>query len=539
MVWTKAYPATRRAAFLFGTFLLSHVLLAEGAAPAWLELLSQAQQAHQSEEYSAAATLAQRALTLAEKVPSSGSADLNLAAVLNTLGAARLALGQPGEAAPLLVRALDIRRRLLPRPHLDLAVSLSNHASALLLTGEFTPAHVAASDAVAMFESIHATNTVDYGLALNNLAAASVGQGEYASAIPIFDRARGVLATILPPVAPRIVRVLINEGAAVQRSGDLARASQLLEDAVALARQQSRAEPVLLSGAINALGDLRMQQGRATDAEQLFVEALKVAASINPPMPLRSGVIEANLARAYQRRGHPEQAEERFKSALDTLRAVQSIAPTEYAAELNNYGLLMLSQRRFAPAGEAFAEAQRIFESKLGAAHPSSIAVIVNLADVAERRHQWARAAELYQRAVDLDTQHFGRNHFRVALDLNSLGAFEARRKHFPEAMKLLRESLDILRASYGPEHPDVALVAANLGRTLWMTKRYDEAEGLFAEAIRVQESHFGLDYAQLVPLYEEYAQLLHTNQHFAASESVKLRAMRIRVRQALGKTTA
>ena len=69
-------------------------------------------------------------------------------------------------------------------------------------------------------------------------------------------------------------------------------------------------------------------------------------------------------------------------------------------------------------------------------------------------------------------------------------------------------------------------------------TKQYDEAEGLFADAIRIQVSRFGPDYAQLVPLYEEYAAILHANQHFAASESAKVQAMRIRVRQALGKAS-
>lgn len=69
--------------------------------------------------------------------------------------------------------------------------------------------------------------------------------------------------------------------------------------------------------------------------------------------------------------------------------------------------------------------------------------------------------------------------------------------------------------------------------------RQYDEAEALFSDAIRIQESHFGPGYAQLVPLYAEDARLPYTNRHLAASKSVKLRAMRIWGRQALGKTTA
>ena len=103
----------------------------------------------------------------------------------------------------------------------------------------------------------------------------------------------------------------------------------------------------------------------------------------------------------------------------------------------------------------------------------------------------------------------------------------------------MLRESVSILRSTWGPDHPEVALVAANLGRALWMLKRYDEAEPLLADAIRVLEHAYGSDSTKLLPLYDDYAQLLSSNEHYAASESAKVAAMRIRVRQALGKASA
>lgn len=530
----------RRGPFLFGTLLLCHVLAAESLAPAWPEFVRQARDALAREDYPAAAEFAQRAVSQAESGQRSGpKADLDFASALSILGAARLSLGDSAEATPLIERALDIRRKLLPAPNYDLATSICNDASVLLLSAEFSRARALAAEAAAMFESLHSTDNIDYGVTLNNLAVAIAELGEYAPAVAMYDRAHAALSTVLPPAAPRIVQLLVNQGIAVQRSGDLVRASGIVEGALDLARQAAPPNPPLLANALNALGDLRLLQGRTKDAEMLLTEALRLASAFDPPMPLRRGLIEANLARANHRNGHIGAAEEHFQSALATLRKVQSNAPTEYASQLNNYGLLLVQLRRFTPAADAFSEAQSIFEAKLGASHPSSVAVTVNLAGVAERRHQAARAAELYQRAVDLDTEHFGRNHYRVGLDLNSLGAFEARHKHLPEAARFLRESYGILRTAYGPDHPEVALIAANLGRTLWMMKLYDEAEGLFAESIRIQELRFGADYAQLIPLYEEYAQLLHANQHFAASESAKLSAMRIRVRQALGKTSA
>ena len=78
-------------------------------------------------------------------------------------------------------------------------MSISNHASALLLTGELAKARALAAESAAMFESLHDTNNVDYGLTLNNLAVATAEQGDYAPALAIYDRARDVLSAVLPP----------------------------------------------------------------------------------------------------------------------------------------------------------------------------------------------------------------------------------------------------------------------------------------------------------------------------------------------------
>lgn len=539
MTRTIELPIQRRAAIVFGTFLLGNVLAAAdlaAPAPNWEPIEQQARLAYQRSDYGAARDQAARALASAE---SASAPDIQVAGVLNVFGAALLGLNKPAEAAPLLDRALSIRRRLLTAPNLDLAVSLNNHASMLLVTDALEPARATASEAVAMFEALGETKGFEYGVSLNNLAAACSNLGDYARAIPVYEHAREVLSAQSPSVAPRILRLLVNEGIAVQRLGDLERAGSLYESAIELARQSSSADAFALPNALNALADVRTQQGRYADAERTVTEALSLASAIVPPDPPKTAVIEATLARICQRRGNFKAAEAHFDSALAALRAAQATAPVVYASELNNYGLLLLSMKRLGPAGDAFEEAQRIFDSKLGASHPNAIAVTVNRGTLAERRHQSARAAALFRQAIDLDTAHFGRNHFRVALDLNSLGVFEHRRHHYERAEPVLRESVSILRAAWGPDHPEVGTVESNLGRALWMLKRYDEAEPFLADAIRVMEHAYGSDSPKLLTFYDDYAQLLRANEHYAASETVKLAAMRIRVRQALGKTSA
>ena len=408
----------------------------------------------------------------------------------------------------------------------------------LLITDVPDAARAAATEAIAMFEALGETKSYEYGVSLNNLAAAFSNLGDYAHAVPVYEHARGILLAQPSPDSARILRLLVNEGVALQRLGNLERAGALYESAIGIARQPPAIDAFALPSALRALGDLRLQQGRNADAERILAEALALATAAVPADPLRTGAIEATLARACHRRGNSVAALTHFLTALAAMRAARSTAPVAYASELNNYGVFLLSMKRLEPAGDAFEEAQRIFDAKLGATHPNSIAVTVNRGTLAERRHKLARAAELYQMAVDLDTAHFGRNHFRVALDLNSLGVFEHRRHHYAEAERLLREAASILRTTWGADHPEVGIVSSNLARTLWRQKRYGDAGPLLAEAIRVLENAYGKDSPRLIPLYDEYALLLHDGQNYAAAETAKLSAMRIRVRQALGKGT-
>ena len=101
-----------------------------------------------------------------------------------------------------------------------------------------------------------------------------------------------------------------------------------MEDALAFARQASLSDPALLANALNALGDLRLQQGRPAEAERLLTEAFRLVSRFDPPLPLRAGVIEANLARANHRNGRLAAADEHFQSALATLRTVRVHRPS-------------------------------------------------------------------------------------------------------------------------------------------------------------------------------------------------------------------
>jgi tetratricopeptide (TPR) repeat protein len=84
-------------------------------------------------EYGRARELFQRALAIWQF---SAGDDRDTATALNNLGVANLYLGENEKARDLMARGLELRRRLLPSGHPDIAVSLYNYAVALEKLGQ-------------------------------------------------------------------------------------------------------------------------------------------------------------------------------------------------------------------------------------------------------------------------------------------------------------------------------------------------------------------------------------------------------------------
>lgn len=97
-----------------------------------------------------------------EILDGAGSDGLLTAAALNNLAVAHLYLREYAEARDLTARALDLRRRLLPASHPDIAQTLYNHAVALEKLGQRKSARTAFREA----QTIRSTFASDNSLGL-------------------------------------------------------------------------------------------------------------------------------------------------------------------------------------------------------------------------------------------------------------------------------------------------------------------------------------------------------------------------------------
>ena len=225
------------------------------------------------------------------------------------------------------------------------------------------------------------------------------------------------------------------------RSIEAARALQLqgrTAAAEALYRELLQNQPDDV-GALEALGVLVFQHGRAHEALPLFARAV----AIRPG----SARMLANLGEALRVVG-------RQNEALDHLRKAVAIDPT-LAQSWNSLGLLAFDQRRYAEAETSYRESIRL--------RPKFVAAFINLGYTLLALKRIAEAAEVHRAALAIDPNN--------PVALTSLGQALcelADPESLEEAEAVSRRALAL-----APRSPQMI---NNLGRVLRLQGRLDEA---------------------------------------------------------------
>ena len=153
-----------------------------------------------------------------------GQRDLVLpeaALLLNNTGYYLYERARYSEAEPLLVRALQIRERLLGLLHPDTATSFHNLALLYHNQGKYAQAEPLYVRALAIREQQLGADHPDTAQSLNNLALLYQSQGKYEQAKPLYQRAFVIYEKALGPEHPDTATSLHNLASLYQKPGQV------------------------------------------------------------------------------------------------------------------------------------------------------------------------------------------------------------------------------------------------------------------------------------------------------------------------------
>ena len=357
--------------------------------------------------------------------------------------------GQYTEAEPLLIKALDIREKILEPMHPDVAQSYHNLARLYHEQGKYSEAEPLYQQALAIRESSLGSDNPDLAITLNYIGMLYYYQGKYAQAEPLHQRALTIREKVLGSEHSYIAHSLAN------------------------------------------LAVLNQTQGKYVDAEPLFQRSLEICekalGSEHPDVANSLG----NLASLYQAQGKYAEAEPLYQRALDIREKALGSEHPDVANSLNSLASLYQDQGKYAEALPLYQRALTIQEQILGGDHPDVATCLINIGGIYYNQGKYVWAEQNLQRALAIQKKTLGSNHPDQAKTLYNLAVLYGQQGKYDKAKPLFRQALIIYEKALGPEHPDLATFLENYARMLRRARLTREAIPLEerAKAIRIKRA--------------------------------------------------
>jgi len=381
------------------------------------------------------------------------------ATLMDAIGRAYLSLGLDRPAAPLLERALTLRRQSDGGEPLEVASSL------------------------------------------RSLAQLDGSRGRYRDAETLLREALAIERKGLGPGDPGTVATLQALSDTLTRLGELDAAEPLAREALAIRQGANPQDPLAIAESQQVLARVLLRRGDYGEVERLRREELATRRRLLSPSHSQVAESLANLALTLNIRGKHEEAARLTREALEIFRKILPPDHPAIATTLQNLAQILHSQGDLTAAQASYREALALRRAKYGDRNPLVAVTMNNLGAVLQdesrqgssEKHQAKldEALALHRQALDIRRAVFGDQHPAVANSLCNLG--EARRfgGDLPAAESHYRQCLALLRELVGDDHPTVSHALAGLGRVLLDRGEPKAAVDLLRHALAIRRRSF------------------------------------------------
>jgi len=357
--------------------------------------------------------LARQALETREAMFSAD--DLDLVPSLRNLAKVLEHQHQTEAARALYERIVAIKNRHRAE---DLAASLVDMGNLLLNEGRYGEARPWYEKALAVQVATGKRESVETGLALNNLAKLHKEIGEYDRARSLYDDALALWRAVRGPGHPDVARTTNSLATLLQTVGEFSAAEKRYEDALAI--WERHGDRAAITWVRNNLGTLYAEMGNFPEARSQYEQAL----DLSPPESDKSTILY-NLARLHHRTNEPDRAGELYEQALAIRRRVHGESHPIVATTLMGLADVLLEKGDLDGAETRYAEAARIWQSSVPS-HPDNALPLSGRARVSIRRGEFQKAVGLLQEALAIRERSFGPEHPALATELYELARAQA-----------------------------------------------------------------------------------------------------------------
>jgi tetratricopeptide (TPR) repeat protein len=310
--------------------------------------------------------------------------------------------------------------------------------------------------------------------------------------------------------------------------GRYSEAEPLYLQALEIGRRSLPEDHPSLPNYLNNLAEIYRNQGRYSEAEPLYLQALEIDRRSLPEDHPSLAIHLNNLAGLYRDQGRYSEAEPLYLQAVEIVRRSLPEDHPRLATHLNNLALLYKFQGRYSEAESLYLQALEIDRRSLPEDHPSLANSLNNLALLYVSQGRYSEAELLYLQGLEIDRRSLPEDHPSLATHLNSLALLYQSQGRYSEAEPLFLQAWEIHRRSLPEGHPILATHLNNLATLYKSQGRYSEAEPLYLQALEIHRRSLPEDHPRLANHLNNLAQLYQSQGRYSEAEPLYLQALEI-----------
>ncbi|KAM0164160.1 hypothetical protein ACHAPG_000911 [Botrytis cinerea] len=274
------------------------------------------------------------------------------------------------------------------------------------------------------------------------------------------------------------------------------------------------------------LGNLYSDQGKLTEAEEMYLRALEgreKAFGLDHTSTLDT---VNNLGNLYSNQGKLAEAEVMYHRALEGREKAFGVDHTSTLDTIHNIGVLYKKQGKLAEAEVMYHRALEGYKKAFGADHTSTLDTIYNLGILYFDQGKLAEAEAMYCRALEGREKAFGLDHTSTLDTVNNLGNLYSNQGKLAEAEVMYCRALEGMEKALGADHTSTLDTIHNIGVLYKKQGKLVEAEVIYRRALECYEKAFGLNHISTLDTIYSLGILYFDQGKLAEAEVMYCRAL-------------
>jgi serine/threonine protein kinase/tetratricopeptide (TPR) repeat protein len=342
--------------------------------------------------YDDAAPLLEKALGIRRGL--FGEENVEVARSMFDLGSLLQAKGANDRAEPLYMSALEIQRKLSGDKSTDLAETLNNLGEIFQYRGDLEKATEYYRQALALNRRLLGSEHREIATNLSNLATVMAAKGDLDSAISLNGEALGMRRRLLGDDHPDLAFSLNNQAVFLQQKGEYAKAEAFLRQSLSIRIKILGEDHPDVGKNLSNLGFLLIEKGDLTGAEPVLRRSLEILRKSLPPGHSDISRPLLGLGTLQLRMGEPVNAQPLLREAVEIRRKAMPVGHWRIAEAESTLGSCLVDLHEYAEAETLLIDSYHNLKSNRGKQNKTTIRTLNEIVKLYE---EWGKTEKAIQ----------------------------------------------------------------------------------------------------------------------------------------------